>query len=263
MNIKSIKTHKITPGDDLFKVLNKYLPVIQEKTIVAVTSKIVSICEGRVVKINDVQKDDLIEQEAEYFLPRETNPYNVSLTITRNNLAATAGIDESNGNGYYILWPENPQKTANEVRGYLCKKFSIQNCGIIITDSKTTPFRWGVTAVSLAHSGFSAVKDYIGTKDIFGRKFEYEKLNIADCLASASSVVMGEGKEQTPLAVITDVSFVQFQKRNPTKKELDDLEITLEEDLYSPILKSVRWKKGKKHMLRGIQEIRNYFLRRP
>ncbi|OGH11799.1 MAG: hypothetical protein A2857_04900 [Candidatus Levybacteria bacterium RIFCSPHIGHO2_01_FULL_36_15] len=245
MIVTVIKTKPVITGDKLTDILDASVNLLNNRSIVVVTSKIISICEGRIVKIGEIEKDELIEQEAQYFLPRETNPYHVSLTITRNNLSATAGIDESNGNGYYVLWPENPQKTANEIRKFFCKKFNIQSCGIIITDSKTTPFRWGVTAISLAHSGFAAVKDYIGTKDIFGRKFEYEKLNIADCLACASTVVMGEGKERTPIAVINEIPFVKFQKRNPTKKELDELKITLDDDLYSPILKSVEWKKGK------------------
>ena len=88
-------------------------------------------------------KKDLVEQEAEYFLPPEENKYNITLTVKGGLLVPTAGIDESNGNGYYILWPEDPQKTANEVRQYLCKRFSIKKVGVVITDSKTTPLRWG------------------------------------------------------------------------------------------------------------------------
>lgn len=246
MNIKAIKTHKITDQDkDLLKILDKYLPKLKENTIIVITSKIISICEGRMVKTDEADKDELIKQEAQYYLPRDENPYYVSLTITRNHLAATAGIDESNADGHYILWPKDPQKAANSVREHLTQKFKIKNCGVIITDSKTTPFRWGVTAVSLAHSGFEAVKDYIGKEDIFGRKFEYEKLNITDCLASASVVVMGEGKEQTPLAIISDIPFVKFQRRNPTKKELKEMIITMDKDLYAPLIKSVKWSKGK------------------
>jgi len=57
--------------------------------------------------------------------------------------------------------------------------------------------------------------------------------------------VMGEGKEQTPLAVIEDVPFVKFQNKNPSKKELKNFHINMEDDLYGPLLKSVKWIKGK------------------
>ena len=247
MKVSTIKTHKITFKDkDILEVLEKHLPKVKEKSIIAVTSKIVSITQGRMVKMKNVDKDDLIKKESQYYLPRNSNKYKVSLTITNNMLAATAGIDESNSNGYYILWPKDPQETVNKIRSYLKKKFDLKNVGVIITDSKTTPFRWGVTAVSIAYSGFSPVKDYVGKSDIFGRKFVFEKMSIMDNLACSAALVMGEGKEQTPIAVIEDIPFVKFQKGNPSEKELSDLRISIEEDLYAPLLKNAKWIKGKK-----------------
>jgi dihydrofolate synthase / folylpolyglutamate synthase len=246
MKVAVIKTHKITIKDkDLFKILDKYLKKIRNRSIFVITSKIVSITEGRLLKMDGIDKDELIKKESQFYLPRSQNPYDISFTIVKNILAATAGIDESNANGYYILWPKDPQKTANKVRVYLKKRFNLKNVGVIIADSKTTPMRWGVTSIALSYSGFRPLKDYIGKKDIFGRKFKFEKLSIMDSLATAASVVMGEGNEQTPLAVISDVPFVKFQDRNPTRKELEGISITINKDLYGPFLKKVKWKKGK------------------
>ncbi|MBI2036720.1 coenzyme F420-0:L-glutamate ligase [Candidatus Microgenomates bacterium] len=251
MIVTSVKTHKITARDtDLLKILDKYLLKVEERSIIAITSKIVSICEGQLVKIGQGskgswgQKDELIEREAQYFLPRSENKYGVSLTITNNTLVATSGIDESNGNGYYILWPKDPQKTANRIRLHLMSRCNLRNIGIIITDSRTVPLRWGVTAFALVYSGFLPLENYIGKPDLFGRKFEFEQMSIIDNLACAAAVVMGEGAEQTPMAVITDLPFVQFQDRNPTEKELDALKISMDKDLYGPFLKSVKWRKG-------------------
>ncbi|MBF8249847.1 MAG: ligase protein [Candidatus Levybacteria bacterium] len=246
MQVTAIRTHKITASDqDLIKILDKYLVKLEDRSILAITSKIVSITEGRLIQMDKVDKDELIKQEAQFFLPRPNNPYNVSFTITRGILAASAGIDESNGNGYYILWPKDSQNTANKVREYIKKRFKIKNIGVIITDSKTAPMRWGVTAIALAYSGFKSLKDYIGKKDLFGRKFQFEKLSIIDSLATSASVTMGEGSEQTPMAIISDVPFVEFQDRNPTSKELKETEITIDIDIYGPFLKSAQWKKGK------------------
>jgi dihydrofolate synthase / folylpolyglutamate synthase len=245
MKVIPVRTHKITINDkDLFGILDKYLPEVREGTVVAITSKIVSITEGRLVKMDGVDKDELIKSEAQFYLPRPENQYNVSFTITRGILAASAGIDESNANGFYILWPKDPQRTANKVREYLKKKFKLKKIGVIITDSKTTPMRWGVTSIALAYSGFKALRDYIGKEDLFGRKFEFEKLSIIDSLATSASVAMGEGSEQTPLAIISDIPFVEFQDRNPTKKELKEIEINVETDIYGPFLKKVKWRKG-------------------
>lgn len=244
MHVSAIKTHKITSKDrDLFVILDSYLPKLKEKSVVVITSKIISIIEGRIVKIGDVVKDELIAKEAQYFLPRSNNKWQVSLTIARNNLVASAGIDESNGNGNYILWPKDPQGWANRIRFNLRTRFNLRKIGVIITDSKTTPLRWGTTGFALAHSGFAAIRDYIGRPDVFGRKLEYTKLNVADSLASSAVLVMGEGKEQTPIAVIEDLDDVEFQDRNPSEKELEELRITPDQDLYAPLLKSVQWQK--------------------
>jgi len=245
MIAKACKTSKIKPGDDLFKILDKYLPSLGEKEIVAISSKIVATCEGRVVKVGTVDKDELIAKESQYYLPREQNPYNVSLTITRSILAATAGIDESNGNGYYILWPEDPQASANRIREHLCKKFKRKYLGVILTDSKTTPMRWGVTGIGLAYSGFKGLVSFIGKPDLFGKKLEYTNVSVMDNLASAAILEMGESNEQKPLVVISDVPMAEFVAHNPTKKELDEWKISIKEDLYGDFLKNVPWKKGK------------------
>lgn len=247
MKVTTIKTDKIVPGSfSLDKFLDKFVPSLSDNSVLAISSKVVAICEGRVVKAEDVDKRKLIYQEAQFVIPPEKNRYRVSLTIKDNLLLAGAGIDESNGNGYFILLPENPQKSANFVRSFLRKKFGLKDLGVIITDSRTTPLRWGVTGLAIAYSGFKPLKSYIGKPDLFGRKFIFEKLSILDSLASSAVVVMGEGAEQTPLAIIENLPFVEFQDQNPSQAELDELKIDLESDLYSQLLINAPWEKGEK-----------------
>jgi dihydrofolate synthase / folylpolyglutamate synthase len=246
MKITAIKTKKIIPGkSNLVDVLCNYLKKFKgrEKIIIAITSKVISICEGKVVKIGSLNKIDLITQEADFILPLKKNKNDIILTLKNNILIPTAGIDESNGNGNYILWPKNPQKSANDIRKYLCKFLGVKYIGVIITDSKTTPLRRGTTGIAVAHSGFVALNDYIGQKDLFGRKLKVTKSNVADALAVAAVLVMGEGAEQTPLAIIEEIPGVKFQKTNPTAAELKDLKISLKSDLYAPLLKGAKWKK--------------------
>jgi dihydrofolate synthase / folylpolyglutamate synthase len=244
MIINAYKTHKILPNENIFEILNNYLPHLEEKSIVAVASKIVGLCEGRAVeKHSDEQKDHLVKKEADLYLP-QTFP-GFSLTIKHNLIVANAGIDESNSNGYLSLWPKDPQKSANEIREYFIKKSNLKNIGVILTDSKLTPLRMGVTGYAISHSGFAAINSYVGKLDIFGRKLSVEQLNVADSLATSAVAVMGEGNEQQPLAVITDIPFVQFQQRTPTDEELENLKITQEDDMYAPLLTSVRWKTRK------------------
>jgi putative folate metabolism gamma-glutamate ligase len=247
MNISAIRTHKITNKDtNLFRILDQYLPTLRDYSILAITSKIVSICEGRIVRVGTISKENLVEREAEYYLPSELNKFGFSLTITRGVLTPAAGIDESNANGYYVLWPENLQRSVNSIRNYLVKRFGLENIGVIITDSRTMPLHWGTVGTCLAHSGFYALNDYRNTPDIFGRHLKVTQSNIAESLAAAAVLTMGEGSEQTPIAVIEGAPLVQFKKRNPTAKELKALRLTPEIDIYAPLLTSVKWIKGKK-----------------
>ena len=245
MKVTTIRTEKITPFKiSLFEVLDRNLKDFKEESVLAITSKIVSICEGRVVKIGKEDKNSLIKKEADWYLPRSLSKYNFILTIKNNILLPSAGIDESNSNGHFVMWPKDPQKTANQVRDYLINRFNLKKAGVIITDSKTTPLRWGTGGVAIAHSGFKGLNNYIGKPDIFGRTLLVTQANIMDALAVAAVLTMGEGKEQTPLAVIEELPFVQFQQRNPTQKELKDLRIEIEDDLYAPLLTKVNWQKG-------------------
>jgi dihydrofolate synthase / folylpolyglutamate synthase len=245
MIVRAIKTDKIMAGRTLEQVLDRFLGDMPDNSVLAITSKIVGICEGRVVPIGSVEKDELIKQEADYFLDRSLSKYNMSFTITHRTLVPVAGIDESNGNGNYVLWPKDPQKSANDARAYLKKRFGLKNIGVVLTDSTARPLHYGTEGVAIAYSGFAPSNNYIGQPDLFGREFKVSISNILDALASAAVVVMGEGTEQTPLAVIEDVPFVRFQDHNPKPKELDEFYLShMDDDLFEPFLKNAPWQKG-------------------
>lgn len=169
MRLKAIKTGKIRTGSgSIFFILDKYVRRVQEGSVLAVTSKIISLCEGRVVRVRGADKDKLVRAESEFFLPRKLSRYKIIFAIKNGILAPSAGIDESNADGYYVLWPKDPQKTANEIRKYLAGRFKLKKVGVIITDSKTTPLRWGTSGIAIAHSGFEALRNYIGSRIFLG-----------------------------------------------------------------------------------------------
>jgi putative folate metabolism gamma-glutamate ligase len=246
MRIHAIRTRAIHPGERLLDILGRYVRAMPESAILAVTSKIVALGEGRTVPKDTAEKDTLIAREADLILsPPRRNPYGITLTIKRGTLIPTAGIDESNADGQYVLWPANPQRSANRIRAYLSRQFSKTRIGVIITDSTTRPLRRGTVGTCLAWSGFQALHDYVGTPDIFGAPLRVTQANVAEGLAAAAVLSMGEGAERTPLALITDVPFIAFTGTNPSKKELAAARIALAEDLYAPLLTAVTWKKGK------------------
>lgn len=245
MKVTTYKTKKVEVGDKLFPILDEFLPKLKDKTVVAIASKIVGICEGRVdPDDSDRHRDELAKKEAEFYIPVELSKYNFMITINNNVLVARAGIDHSNGHGNLVLWPKDPQKSVNQIREYLIKKHGVKNLGVILTDSHLSPLRWGVTGVAVAHSGFETLIDYVGKPDIYGRPLLVEKSNVRDSLATAAVIEMGEGSEQQPIAIIEDAKFVKFQKRNPTKKELANLRIKVEDDVFAPFLTSAKWLKG-------------------
>ncbi len=241
MLVQAIKTRKfLPPKDDLWDLLSA-IKTLKENSIVAVTAKVVSIGEGRCISSLKTTKDELAMKEADKYIPRELSPGGHILHTIRNNmLVASSGVDESNGAHFFVLWPKDPQESAKKIWDFLRKKFEIQNLGVIITDSRLIPLRRGVVGIAIGFYGFKPLRDYRGKKDIFGRVFEMETSDIPDSLASAAVLEMGEGAEQQPIAVITGVAYIEFSSNNLS----EDLNISEKEDMFYPLLSSVKWLKG-------------------
>jgi len=229
MIVRPVKTKIFREGEDLADFVIAHIPKVPEGSIVVVTSKIVALSEGRteVVK-NEREKESLIRRESSVALKAGK----VWLTLKDGLLMANAGVDDSNGNGKIILLPKNSFSSAERLRKTLQKNYTINRIGIVITDSRVMPLRAGVTAVALGYAGFSGIRDYRGTKDLFGRTFKYSQTNVADSLATAAALVMGEGAERQPLAII-EAAPVQFSERIH-KREIN---IPPSQDLYKPMLK--------------------------
>lgn len=244
MLVRAIKTRKVTAkACSLQELLDESIDKLPEGSVVAIASKVVSLCEGRTAPLG-TNKDELIARESQLYLPGSLNPYGVSLSVARNMLVWGAGIDDTNSGGYHTLWPSDPQASANQARAFLRDKFGLKKLGVILTDSSIRPLQWGTTGVSIAYSGFEPLHDYVGGKDLFGRDFAYQKNNIQNGLAAAAAVVGGEGDEQTPLVVLEKLDFVHFVDHDPTKEELDALRIEPDADAFSPLFEQAPWRKG-------------------
>lgn len=241
MIVKAIKTRTfLPPKDNLWELLSESIKALKENSVVAITSKVVSIGEERCISLEQVKdKDELAIAEADKYIPRQASPNKQILHTIKNNMfVASSGIDESNGAGFYILWPKNPQKSAKKIWEFLRRKFKVKNIGVIITDSRLIPFRRGVVGLCIGYFGFNPVRDYIGKKDLFGREFTMETSNLPDSLATASVLEMGEGSEQTPIAIISGIPYLEFTR------QYSDFEIPEKEDMFYPLFSSVKWKKG-------------------
>lgn len=248
MKVLAIRTRKFLPPKDNLLDLLSAIKSLKENSIIAISSKVVAIGEGRCIRIDQSQKDQIAILEADKYLPRDLSPNGRILTTIKNNLlVASSGIDESNGKDYYILWPKDPKASAKKIWQLLTRRFKIKNLGIVITDSRLVPLRRGVVGIAISYFGFKPLKDYRGTEDIFGRKFEMETSNLPDSLASAAVLEMGEGSEQKPITIISKISDIEFINKDYRPKSKDEsFEISLDEDMFAPFLKAVHWKKGGK-----------------
>ena len=182
MFVKVIKTRPfIPPKDDLFSLIKESFSDVdlKEKSIIVITSKIVAIWQGRCVKIDSIKnKDDLIKKEADFYLDRKKVPKGyIMLTMKDNILIPTAGIDESNGNGYFVLWPKNSFGAAKQIYNFIKKNYRLNNFGVIISDSHCTPSRYGTMGISIAYYGFYPLRDYRGTKGGIGALFVISRTN--------------------------------------------------------------------------------------
>lgn len=241
MKVQPIKTSRIKFGDNLENILNGLDLSIQEGTILAITSKIISVIEGRIINRSEISKRDLIRREADKILITENSKYDLYLTIKDGLLIPSAGIDESNADENYILYPSDPWKSAETIWNLLRTKFKIKNLGVIITDSHTTIMRRGVSGITLSWCGFSPLYSYVNKPDIYNQPLRVTHINIIDALASSAVFVMGEGNEQTPIALISDAPYINYLDRAPTEEEKKSVIISMEEDLYAPLLLSAKW----------------------
>jgi F420-0:gamma-glutamyl ligase len=247
MQVKGIKTDKIRVSDglDLRAFVDKYITKPDEGSVVVFSSKVIGLIEGRAVAVDGTEKDGLIISESDLYLDRSYSQYNNMFTVKSGTLISASGIDESNADGHYALWPKDTMVSAGILRDILVSKFNLKNIGVIISDSTVMPLRRGSLGIMVGWSGFMAVADLRGKPDLFGRPLHITTSAVGSSLAAAGNIVMGEGAEQTPIAVITDIPFVQFYDRsNITADEYQMAFVDIKEDLFAPFLSTVKWQKG-------------------
>jgi len=188
----------------------------QTGDVIVVASKIVSIAEGRLIPVNSVRPSkfanllgakwnidkrfsQIIVDEADAILGGVNG---FVLTIKHGILTPNAGVDQKNAPpGTVAAWPKSPDATADRVRVSIWKQFRAR-VGVEIVDSRVTALRMGTTGLAIGISGFSPVRDERGSKDIYGRVVRTTQTNVADDIASASHMVMGERDERVGLVLV-------------------------------------------------------------
>ena len=235
MKIEAIHTRLFQEEESLELFISEHIPRLREGAVLVVTSKIVALAEGRTA--SPAEKIKIIKKESQWAIPTKY----VWLTIKDGMFMAAAGIDESNARGKLILLPKDSFKTAARLRKSLLIYYKIKRLGILITDSRVLPLRAGAVGLALGYAGFGGMKDYRGTSDLFGRKLKTTRVDIADSLATSAVLLMGEGNEQKPLAIIEGAP-IGFRNRINRK----ELIIPVADDLYFPLFGKLSLKEKRK-----------------
>ena len=124
------------------------------------------------------------------------------LCMKNGTLLPHAGVDASNAPlGCVTPLPENPDRSALVIKKTIEVRCNVK-IGVIIADSRTHAMRRGCSGVAIGAAGITAVIDDRGRSDLFGRTLEVTKRAVADNIASAAELVMGEADESTPGAII-------------------------------------------------------------
>jgi coenzyme F420-0:L-glutamate ligase len=222
MQLFGIHTKIIKPEDDLLSVIleavAKQQLKIEDGDVLAVASKAVATFQNRLRRLDSVKpskkaetlarKYELEPNFVEIVLQEAERVYGgvpkALLTLREHILTANAGVDHKNSpKGYATLWPKNPFKKAEETRQEILKRIG-KRVGVLIVDSRVTPLRMGTTGLALAVAGFEPVRDCRVDKDIYGRAVSITRHALADDLASAAHLIMGETNEQSPAVLIKD-----------------------------------------------------------
>lgn len=236
----------IHPGDDLAQILGDaierlerpqgFLKPLRSGDVLVLAQKIVSKAEGRYVDLDTVTPSDHAQAVAlqcekdprliEVILSESTEVRRVrpGLIITRHRLgfiAANAGVDRSNvapdGIDRVLKLPENPDRSAQLVRAALRERFGVDP-GVIIADSHGRPHRMGTVGVAIGLAGLPGFEDWRGRKDLFGYTLQHTEVGLADQIASAATLLLGQAAEAIPAVIVRGAI---FEARDGSAQEIN------------------------------------------
>ncbi len=243
MDIKIIGIENIPlieEGDDIAALIadamNKENVDIEDGDIFVIAETIISKAEGNKINLKNIKptqeafdiaektgKDphvvEAILQESAEIL--KVGPDFIISETKHGFVCANAGIDESNvEDGMATPMPEDPDKSASHIMKGI-KTLSGKEVVVIISDTQGRAFREGAIGTAIGISGMDAIWNRKGEKDLYGRELQTTSIAVADELASAASILMGQADEGIPVVVIKGVSYVkELKSNNSTVKDL-------------------------------------------
>jgi coenzyme F420-0:L-glutamate ligase / coenzyme F420-1:gamma-L-glutamate ligase len=242
----------IKPGDDLPRMIvesaRKLGWGIRERDVLVVGQKSISKSEGRLTNLGSIRpskKALVIARKTgrkPEFVQIVLNDSKKVLKADKMALIVTtktgwtclnAGVDKSNvkGDQNYALLPTNPDASARKIRNRI-KHLTGKDIGVIVTDTHSRPFRLGQVEETIGIAGLKPHADYRGERDLFGYQLRFKNVALADEVAGAAELVMGQGREAIPAAIVRGLKRVRFQDNAKSS----DLTGPIREDLFKGTL---------------------------
>ncbi len=214
-------SEKVDFADILIQAITNEGPKVQEEDIFVIAQIVVSKSEGRIVHTSNVEASPRAEKIAEMngFDPvqvelaiRESvdiiQDQDVLITETHQGIVCNfSGVDRSNApEDSYVLLPEDPDKSAQQIREKLQTHFGCR-LAVIISDTQGRPWRRGSINVAIGCSGINAFKKNRGMQDIYGYTLKRSDVCHVDEIASAVEPLMGQADEATPVVIVRGYKF--------------------------------------------------------
>ena len=227
----------VKEGDDLALLIcqaaEKQGTPIQNGDVIVVTHVVVSRAEGNVVDLETVTPSEFAKTIAEtthkdpklveVILRESKSIVRMSngklITESKQGLVcANSGIDQSNvpGNAVVAPLPQDSDNSARTIRKKVLK-ISGKDVAVIVSDTHGRPFRQGEINIALGTAGFEPLRDRRGEKDLFGYTIRIKRTAIADELASAAELVIGQTNEGIPVAIIRGYLYPKSETANAKK----------------------------------------------
>jgi len=230
----------VKPDDDvaeaIFHASEREKVDLIDDDVIVVSQKIVSKADGLLVDISSIRprarprslsrptkKDarliELILKDSAQVLRADAQ----ALVVRRRDglVCLNAGVDKSNVKGrlVYARLPTDPDASAYKIRTKL-EKLSGKRLGVIVADTYSRPFRVGQVEFAIGVSGVEPIVDYRGLEDLFGYHLRYKFVGLADEVAAAAELVMGQGTERTPVAIVRGLDRLKRTESSGLSKKL-------------------------------------------
>ena len=224
--VYGLHTPLIRPGDDLVAHLTQAVwggteNGLQDGDIVVIAESAIATAEGRLIRLDSITPGPEAHELADRYgmdprlvevVLQESDQVvggipGFLLSLKNGTLLPNAGVDLSNAPpGYALPLPADPDASAARIQKRIHEESS-KNVGVIVADSRTHAMRLGCAGVGIGCAGIDAVIDERGRRDLFGRELHVTRRAVADCIASAAELLMGEADESVPMVIVRGLGF--------------------------------------------------------